>query len=233
MRKLCSVSFALVLILGMSSITYAHQYEGFPPGYDAFTSTAQVQIQLLSPPFPPMPPLTVALSGPTTVHRGIPSNPCPPCDGRWQIPAEMVLMNLQGADPMIGPVTVIESPTLVSSGEIRQQVAGHDFPAESFFDVFFEIETVPMTLFNKTAMRMEALIDAIPPLDSTYRNADSAALFDKANPNGPPVAFLTTAEHTPTESIPTLSEWGAIIFGVLLLGSVVFYIWRRRRVAVV
>lgn len=29
--------------------------------------------------------------------------------------------------------------------------------------------------------------------------------------------------------IPTLSEWGAMIFGTLLLGSVVFYIWRRRR----
>jgi hypothetical protein len=29
--------------------------------------------------------------------------------------------------------------------------------------------------------------------------------------------------------IPTLSEWGAIIFGTLLLGSVAFYIWRRRR----
>jgi hypothetical protein len=31
--------------------------------------------------------------------------------------------------------------------------------------------------------------------------------------------------------VPTLSEWGAIIFGVLLLASVVFYIWRKRRVA--
>ena len=31
-------------------------------------------------------------------------------------------------------------------------------------------------------------------------------------------------------AIPTLSEWGAIIFGTLLLGSVLFYIWRRRRV---
>lgn len=35
-----------------------------------------------------------------------------------------------------------------------------------------------------------------------------------------------------TGSIPTLSEWGAIIFGTLLLASVAFYIWRRRRVAV-
>lgn len=29
--------------------------------------------------------------------------------------------------------------------------------------------------------------------------------------------------------IPTLSEWGAIIFGTLLLAGVAFYIWRRRR----
>lgn len=34
----------------------------------------------------------------------------------------------------------------------------------------------------------------------------------------------------PGYSIPTLAEWGLIIFGTLLLGSVVFYIRRRRRV---
>jgi hypothetical protein len=32
-----------------------------------------------------------------------------------------------------------------------------------------------------------------------------------------------------SSTIPTLSEWGAIIFGTLLLASVAFYIWRRRR----
>ena len=32
----------------------------------------------------------------------------------------------------------------------------------------------------------------------------------------------------PPQPIPTLSEWGAIVFGTILLGSVVFYIRRRR-----
>jgi hypothetical protein len=32
-------------------------------------------------------------------------------------------------------------------------------------------------------------------------------------------------------AIPTLTEWGIIIFGTLLLASVTFYIWRRRRLA--
>lgn len=35
----------------------------------------------------------------------------------------------------------------------------------------------------------------------------------------------------PGNPIPTFSEWGAIIFGSLLLGSVAFYLWRRRQVA--
>jgi hypothetical protein len=36
---------------------------------------------------------------------------------------------------------------------------------------------------------------------------------------------------TDTLLIPTLSEWGPIIFGALLLVSILFYVWRRRTAA--
>lgn len=40
-----------------------------------------------------------------------------------------------------------------------------------------------------------------------------------------------TLEGAACESIPSLTEWGAIIFGALLLLSLVLYTWRRRRTA--
>jgi hypothetical protein len=43
-------------------------------------------------------------------------------------------------------------------------------------------------------------------------------------------AGLSDTSTVVVGDIPTLSEWGAIIFGTLLFASVVFYIWRRRRV---
>jgi hypothetical protein len=42
---------------------------------------------------------------------------------------------------------------------------------------------------------------------------------------------LNALDINPGVIIPTLSEWGVIIFGILLLGSLVLFIWRRRRLA--
>jgi hypothetical protein len=60
----------------------------------------------------------------------------------------------------------------------------------------------------------------------SWYSGDTLAL-----PDDPDYAFTFVLPLRKTP-IPTLTQWGAIIFGVLLLGSVVFYIWRRRRVAV-
>jgi hypothetical protein len=67
-----------------------------------------------------------------------------------------------------------------------------------------------------------------------------SVVFQITSPLGPTTrrAFTNSPNYdsdeftvqVPIPTIPTLSEWGAIIFGTLLLGSVVFYIWRRRRV---
>ena len=60
---------------------------------------------------------------------------------RTTIQTEMVAMNLTGNSGVFGPVTIHESPSLVSPGQISQQTPGVDFPADSFFDVFVEVQT--------------------------------------------------------------------------------------------
>jgi hypothetical protein len=64
--------------------------------------------------------------------------------------------------------TLTTNPDQLVRGEIRQQVAGQDFPADSHFDMFVEL-VVPIsgTLVerarNFTSARVHAPIDCIPP----------------------------------------------------------------------
>jgi hypothetical protein len=79
---------------------------------------------------------------------------------------------------------------------IKQQTAGTDFPADSFFDVFVEIQTGGLTLFNKDAIRMETVIYSIPPVGGIYTTPTGCVpLYDKSNPDGPPVLYLSHAKH--------------------------------------
>ena len=87
------------------------------------------------------------LTGSTQIKRGIPHDPG---DGHMVIDTEIVSMMLTG-----GGITLVESPggsdpnnandppctagQGCSSGHMRQQTAGVDFPAESFFDIFIEV----------------------------------------------------------------------------------------------
>ena len=68
-----------------------------------------------------------------------------------QVPTEIVAMSLTGNVPVLGPVIIHESPTLHSVGELEETanpISGHmDFPAQSFFDVFVEVD---MPAFGQT-----------------------------------------------------------------------------------
>jgi len=112
---------------------------------------------------------TVIADGPTTVRR---ETPVIPPDGQEQIPTELVEMTLQGTfgvGPLVGPVTIRESPDRRSLGRITQINPGEDFPAESFFDVFFEVE-LPGGIIgvNREPVPMRRIIWAIPPLLVDY-----------------------------------------------------------------
>ena len=115
---------------------------------------------------------TVIAEGPTTVERGEPSTPP---DGRAVIDTELVELELQGTfmgGPLSGPVTIRESPTKRSLGQIKQLFPGVDFPAESFFDVFVEVELdlglFTTTLVSPDPVPMRRIIEELPPLLVDY-----------------------------------------------------------------
>jgi len=158
---------------------------------------------------PNMPPETIQLAGPTTVNVDLAALGDPDGDTREQVPTEMVSMELTGTSPTLGPVTLRESPALATIGEIEETVNNTpgvlDLPpftatgsADSFFDVFFEIElpNAGLTLHNEVPQHMGTVITHKPPAaGNLYQGVDNIELFDPAgNPTG---CFLGAASHLP------------------------------------
>jgi hypothetical protein len=149
---------------------------GDPPGYplggtDEFPSVATFENilvdldgdGLLDTSFGPG-----SFSGPTEVQRGNPYL----LGGLETVDTEIVSMELTGL-PFLGSLTIRESPTQASSGQIQEQAPGTQFPANSFFDVFVELLGTPYgPLTNDTAARVESVIHGIPPYFATYGTVD-------------------------------------------------------------
>lgn len=157
-------------------------------GDDTFDSGASVKIDL-----GPSGAENVTLNGPTTVHRSSPCIGCGP-GGRDTIQTELVQMTLTGTSPLFGPIQLRESPILVSPGQVSQQTPGADFPADSFFDVFVEIDTLSGTLHNQQPLHMQSVIHALPPINEPYSSTASVQLYNSV---GQPVGTLTRATHVP------------------------------------
>ena len=84
-------------------------------------------------------------------------------------------------------MTVRESPDRPTLGRITEIDPGTDFPAESFFDVFFEVDLnflgLRRTLVNPVPVPMRRIIDEIPPLLIDYLPPPDLLvhLYDKAS----------------------------------------------------
>ena len=139
----------------------------------------------------------VALSGPTTVHVFFENNEGQAQDddgdGRDEVVTEMVQLDLAGVSPTFGPVRITVHPTIKSMGLIEETV--NDTPglldlapfgtpgttADSFFDIFFEVEVGGMTLHTETPKRMSARIRHKPPAPGDwYENVQIIPLLDPA-----------------------------------------------------
>lgn len=84
--------------------------------------------------------------------------------------AEITSMQLDGFS-LIGPIHVNESATMTSSGEIRSQQAGHDYPASASFDAYLTISSPAsplgvVNLHNDIALHFTSIDDITswPPL---------------------------------------------------------------------
>lgn len=141
---------------------------------------------------------TVNAQGPTRIQR---TNPIPALPE--YIDTEIISMSLTGISPF-GPSTVIEVPNQPSLGKTTgQPVPGVDFPADSFFDVFVEIQSpgAPpnlQRLYTQNPVRVNAVggIHEVPPSMADYQGpaAGPEILYDRSNP-GQPVGRLHFVSH--------------------------------------
>jgi hypothetical protein len=158
---------------------------------------------------------TIALSGPATIHVTFEgeegSAQDNDGDGRDEVVSEIVAMKLDGNSPTFGPVTVFLDPDRRSMGEIAEQANTMpgvlDVPpfgegqADSFFDVFFEVQVGNRVLHAARPKRMRSVIDHKPPGPGTgYQNPDIIPLLDE---NGRETGFfIGPASHVPNPRPP-------------------------------
>lgn len=172
MKKVWSILLALVLMLALASSAYAIipsvETDVFPH------SQAFMGVELFNSPVPGVFPLE--LSGPTTINVYLGSLGDPDMNGREQVDTEIVSMELTGMSPL-GPVNLRLNPIMPSLGQIEELTNDTpgvlDLPpfaatgtAESFFDVFFEIEfdIMPGLVYhNEIPARLWATIEYKPP----------------------------------------------------------------------
>ena len=147
------------------------------------------------------------MTGPVVVKRSAPYRD--PATGLCCIDTEMTSMELRGNDPVCGPVILRLCPDKVSKGKICQKPDNPPdrcFPANSFFDIFVEIEipSLGLRLKNCAPARMECMIDAIPPINCVYQlNLTGVPLFKPDEcprlPNADirPTGIIEIAQHVP------------------------------------
>jgi hypothetical protein len=90
--------------------------------------------------------------------------------------------NMTGdGESSIGTIKVVGSPALMTTGVIRQNVAGQSFPATLEASVF-QVFDIPGygKLHNKAQVVISAVVDAIPPFDALCK-CSAALLYDEQN----------------------------------------------------
>jgi hypothetical protein len=228
MKKTFALIVAFVLVLAVTGIAYCYP----PAGTDTMNpTTATVELNIIG-----IGSETLTVTGPTVVSRQDPYNPG---DGHIKIDTEIVSMSLTGTSSLVGPITIVESPTLHSTGYIRQINAGVDFPAYSYFDVYIEIQTTMGVFHNDDPVPMEATIYSIPPWGSTYTSPlENIPLKNQQDniigfithvshkiPSAPPVGGIA---FTP-DKLALLAPWIILAALIVIVSVPVAVYWRRRQ----
>jgi hypothetical protein len=176
LASLTGIAAGAALIFAVAGPATAAPGDPFPPGgTDTLTDTSgTISIEVLegniydlnpevwSFPIQPGPPNT------TVVVREDPTYP----GGLGYVQMEMTQLDLVASDSFFD-VFVRLNPTQSSMGYVQEYDPGpSDFPAESFFDVYVEVEIpglTPSTLTHSGAIPLEALsIVELPPWDTQY-----------------------------------------------------------------
>jgi hypothetical protein len=118
-------------------------------------------------------------------------------NGLDEVETEMAALDLSGTGPTLGLVNMRLRPGIRSLGEIEEQVNNNpgilDLPpftatgaADSFFNVFFEIEIGGHVFHNVQPLKWFGVIDHKPPQNASYEsNPQPISLVDEdGNPTG-------------------------------------------------
>jgi hypothetical protein len=138
-----------------------------PAGVDRFNAIVEMTVQARLGPDPS--PFRLILVGPVVVQRGTPQQ----LRGGSTITTEILSMDLAGPEQLVGPnqdrakVSLTLAPRLRSVGQI--QTSGRTFEgATSYFDLFFQLQIGDQILTNNDPIRLQATINAFPPIDTAY-----------------------------------------------------------------
>ena len=175
---------AKALFVCILTIAIAVTALAYPPaGTDNLQVSGQGQLTIYNPGYA----FLFTANGPTVVQRGTPYDPG---DGRLQINTEIISMGLTG---MVGPgpIQVATAPMPPTAGQVKQQLPGSDFPAESFFDIYYtvNIPSIGFSGVSRNPIHFESIIYRIPFYGATFmaNPAYEVNLYDPAVLNGPPI----------------------------------------------
>jgi hypothetical protein len=165
-ERLIALSALLVALAAVALFVSPRSALAFPPaGTDILPVSGQVSVTSR------IGQETIAITGTVTIQRSAVQLQ----GGVEVVPAEVTAMSLQG-DSVTGPITVAESATLASTGELRAlQAAPNSYPASSYFDIYATV-TAPaspggsITLHNDAALHMVAASNLYtwPPGSANY-----------------------------------------------------------------
>ncbi len=152
-------------------------------GFDVFESEMSLDGLELTTPLGPC-KLDFDGTGPTVIQRGAPVDLG---GGQREIDVEIVAMQLTGSGNLLPgtpcnpsqrvmsvPVGIVEDPAKASRGKVTADAAGADFPADSFFDIFFLVDT-PLGLIPGSLRVDNDRVTTLPPFhtpNDTTRNPD-------------------------------------------------------------
>ncbi len=160
-------------------------------GVDEFADTiAEITVTLFNPPTI----IQATLRGPTIVTRTNPQEVM----GFGEIQTEIIEMQLNGIGPVgVGPMTLRLNPDQRSMGLARTQQPGNDFPVDSFFDVWINIDlpALGLTLATQMPVRIDAPLQEIPPSNTSYNGPDNGPIFLFDTLTGDTIGELNVIQH--------------------------------------
>jgi hypothetical protein len=139
---------------------------------------------------------TVEFKGYFRVARG---NPTTTDWATSEVLVNIIDLRLSGQHKDIGEISVRLNPDIVSTGQIFQApAAGQPKACRIATAAVFDLQELGVSVFNKEPiLLMNESVKSIPPVDDPSGQARifRLPLFNQADPNGKPVAYLTSLRY--------------------------------------